>query len=1572
MPNEDTPVQDAPAGFTYVGNKLAPATASSNQPVSLYNPVVVSAPVVTTPSSASASSVAPVGNMVMTGGSGNASSGAVTQTTPTATPNAPPAALAGSDATDVMVGKSVKDPVTGAQVAIPHGEDLKFFQALMHDMKRPDTRGKDGKPVSLYGGKVDGRYGPLTVGAVGDFQKWWNEKHPEDQIKVDGKLGYKPEDLAETGPRLLQAYTAQKTADAEASLKAAKAPAAKPVTIPNRAQAHMDERAHADGGPAGTGGALGETAAIEPLSPGIRQVAARRAADVSGAEPPELAGLRDLGRMTRGMEDLPAGTAPVNRLAAPGSPSTFPARPHDRPFSNAPAVVQVTPSVGYPGAGQPLASPYEQSVSTPHSLNSGVARGAPVPAPPASAAIVAAAPVAPAVAPVAPPAPAPDVAADPSYQAWKKQLDPVSVATIEKAATANNIDPESLYQHAWFIHNTLSVNPAASPVDLSVLPSPSNVSRGAPAPAPPVNALDAAPVAEASPPAPAAGPITAIQQFLVDHNIINGEPYGLTPTVNKLAPAAPPAPVALGPQSYVAPVNRLAGGVQVASAFDNPYGGKVDSHGLPLQTQPDKYLEPTGETPFRQRYQTYPELKRGILRTNPAGGETEQDWKDEYIAPPQGVPTSSRGAKGGVQIASADGGFVPAAAAGPTGVRVADGGPDDGFGGGQIDYSGLDDDSPLNPKAADPKAPKYWFSPRTELWSDKPGYYTQDQIEQFMEGGAMGTGGTGKIRAQDYIDKQLENWDGSKSGPIPMSGLPMGKTRISQDGAAPPANARGGPQFAGDVSDEDFVKSFTSEGAPPPAPGVKDQSRAGSPSDDADIENYVKQYTEEPPAADVGKAPTVGMQREVSPDVFDKPSYVGPGIRLGAGVLRGIMDVGDTVTEAAVKAGGGLGVVSPETVKEKVANDQSRNKLMEKDYGGSAWYEGGRVGGQIIGSAPAFAIAGPIAGAAGEAALAATRAVPVVNRLAPALETAGRFIAGKGGVGFNPQTGEAVSSNLLTRTASRATQGAVVGSEASALTSAGYDEPLGKQMAGGALGGAAGGAIIGPAIAKAGKWLGGAIREDIGKLVGAPAKAPGFAESVVRNISDRLDKSGMSVADARAALREIGPEATLADVSQTMRTEATGLAKMGGGSTAAIKNPMEARAAASAGRAAQAIETSIGSRPDLTAVRDDFLDRAQQAAGPYYARAHASPQALDVRPVLARIDGQLVNAVGGKANVLKEVRSYLVDKNGNPKLDVDALHEARQAIDDFIEKAPRAVTADTSAGRNAMRSLTGVRNDLDAVLKTNPDMRAGDKAFAGEMKQRNALDMGTGIFEPKVRVEDVRRAAAAASPAELDAMRQGALSAVWDKLENASRGELQGAEQMFGRKGAKTSAVAKLEAVFPGQGDQIVRTLRGEAAMRETEQKTMHNSVTGEVGNISARYAPKGALVHAVTAAGSGVGGLATGAGLGNLLMGAPYEGAMIGSSIAGMAGGAASMAAHKAAAKLAEGTARVLAGPQDVADRILEAVAQYRAQLSRPTRPLARVPAIGVGTAVRNRLEPSRINVDATRLPDGTWGLSP
>lgn len=452
-------------------------------------------------------------------------------------------------------------------------------------------------------------------------------------------------------------------------------------------------------------------------------------------------------------------------------------------------------------------------------------------------------------------------------------------------------------------------------------------------------------------------------------------------------------------------------------------------------------------------------------------------------------------------------------------------------------------------------------------------------------------------------------------------------------------------------------------------------------------------------------------------------------------------------------------------------------------------------------------------------------------------------------------------------------------------------------------------ALIGGAFGAAGPIAGAAI----GRGIEGAANMLARTSPAARNVADILAEIGLSPTEARNALNRMGPNATLADIDPALTAEAGGLAAQGGAPTSILKTAMAQRASQADNRVASAIEQTLGPRPDMTMAKDAVYQNAQQAAAPYYAGIKAAGGAADITPILNDINAQLKNAVGGEAALLSKAKAYLTDQKVGipgpdgkptmmivPKDDPEALLKVRQALDGDIESLKRNGTIDgTSAGKNAYRAANDIRNQIDAVLKQNPAIAEGDRVFAQGMRVKDALDEGSELFSKGVRVEDFKRSLAGKSPDEVAAMRQGALSAIWEALDNARQGNLSAARSMFGKASANR---AKLDALFPNSG-KAFDAIATEQAMRSTEQRVAQNSATAERQAVQRKYGQQSAapLDAAAALAGEAVAG---------------GPGAVAGIGLRSAYGALRNAMAENAMRRLTTGTARglVATGPEQAA----------------------------------------------------------
>lgn len=448
----------------------------------------------------------------------------------------------------------------------------------------------------------------------------------------------------------------------------------------------------------------------------------------------------------------------------------------------------------------------------------------------------------------------------------------------------------------------------------------------------------------------------------------------------------------------------------------------------------------------------------------------------------------------------------------------------------------------------------------------------------------------------------------------------------------------------------------------------------------------------------------------------------------------------------------------------------------------------------------------------------------------------------KTAVGAAPTIGAAgarITAPIANRMLGAAGEGAIGGATFGAATAGGNDNSTLSNIGSGVITGA----LAGPAIYGAAELGANALpvasrvwaRINVNKL----AQNAGIDPVVAKNIIDRLQEAGYSPQTAQAELNKLGPKATLMDLDNSLTTEGSGLASQGGAPTAILKNRMEARGNTANNDIVNVVNKNLGPKPDIEALKEKDIKQVQKDVKPDYDTAYASSRFLDTRPIATDINKQLETAVGGKQQALALVKGYLFKDaktaEGAPikvlKTDLPSLHEVRQAIDDIIE---RKGTPETSAGKNALRALQGVRESLDDLLKSVPAMKAADEKFAAKMDVIKGYQEGHDVLSTRTTKEEFAKTWRNASPEKQETLRKGMTAAVYDKMESAQKGELTGANQQLGQHSANR---ANLRLAHGKAADITLDELHKEAAFRATENAIRGNSLTAERQAVQRRYA---------------------------------------------------------------------------------------------------------------------------------------
>lgn len=226
------------------------------------------------------------------------------------------------------------------------------------------------------------------------------------------------------------------------------------------------------------------------------------------------------------------------------------------------------------------------------------------------------------------------------------------------------------------------------------------------------------------------------------------------------------------------------------------------------------------------------------------------------------------------------------------------------------------------------------------------------------------------------------------------------------------------------------------------------------------------------------------------------------------------------------------------------------------------------------------------------------------------------------------------------------------------------------------------------------------------------------SEKAAQIVLQRLQESGLTPDEALQRVREMGPDAMLADLSPGMQTATGGTAVADPGAGQMIGSRLAARREAAPQRVGGLLDDVFGPYKGPQDLADEIA-AARQPAGPAYelAKTHV----VDPEDAIARIDG-LLKTFGPKSDIgqtLQGFKSQLVDDAGNVIGQGNIVHGVREQLDDAVDAAYRA-----GQGKKAGR-LQEVRDAIDDALKTQiPGFAEADKIWSDTAKLDEAYQYG--------------------------------------------------------------------------------------------------------------------------------------------------------------------------------------------------------------------------------------------------------
>lgn len=341
----------------------------------------------------------------------------------------------------------------------------------------------------------------------------------------------------------------------------------------------------------------------------------------------------------------------------------------------------------------------------------------------------------------------------------------------------------------------------------------------------------------------------------------------------------------------------------------------------------------------------------------------------------------------------------------------------------------------------------------------------------------------------------------------------------------------------------------------------------------------------------------------------------------------------------------------------------------------------------------------------------------------------------------------------------------------------------------------------------------GAAAPYVGRAVGAGWKAGkealtnnSTAQKAAKSIWKMLEDNNLTLDEARAAIRRLGANGSLADISEGMRVEAAGTATADTGAQSIMAKRFGARDAGMGGRVSSSLDEAFGVFRDPQDIAD-AVTKTKTSAGPGFELAKT--QVVDPEGAVQAIrDAQKTygpNSDTGQA--LKKYLDQLVDPNGNIIGQGNIVHGVRQEIDAALRRGNLPNSAPFKA----------VREELDKALKGQiKGFAEADKTWSGAQRVQEAFDYGQqelmtsktfpGQFEKKwSKMSDPEKAAVMqGTRADLEMSMSG-------RPNPGQRAERKLSQNMNDKKVGRMLNENK-----PGSYQKLADALDAEQTMRET------------------------------------------------------------------------------------------------------------------------------------------------------------
>jgi hypothetical protein len=432
-------------------------------------------------------------------------------------------------------------------------------------------------------------------------------------------------------------------------------------------------------------------------------------------------------------------------------------------------------------------------------------------------------------------------------------------------------------------------------------------------------------------------------------------------------------------------------------------------------------------------------------------------------------------------------------------------------------------------------------------------------------------------------------------------------------------------------------------------------------------------------------------------------------------------------------------------------------------------------------------------------------------------------------------------ATMLPAMANAAATGAAYGG----LYGAGEGETLAERGTNAAIGGGLG-AGLGGALAP--------VARGIGRLVTPTPVAPGTLANLDRKgvgfLADDVRADALTAQRAAAEAARMGPEATLADMGNNLRTTAGAIARTPGeGRTTVVdtlgRTVREGRRGGADARIQQELNQALGAPVDTVALEKQIVKDANVQARPFYKafEQEVIPQTPAVRFLEQRVER--ASGLEAAANKLMSFeRVEVVPGSGR--------------YWDYMKRAADDLEKEAKPGSNAERLYKGLAKSITGTIDTVMSRKVGtdnwrqarDLASVGQ-QARSGLEYGRDAFSKSLSADQMRFDVGRMRPVERQFAGVGARDNIRQQADNAAT--------IFGATGdASTMRMLNTPAaqdkmqqlVGPQAAQRIGNRLNTEADFEATRQAAVGNSVTAEMTAAQRRMGLNTAVPQAETVAG--------------------------------------------------------------------------------------------------------------------------